>query len=83
MIVGSGLPELSGDEIDRLTAVELELWAADQACQDDVGYAEYNLRREQEIVDLTLAIIAINGWNRLSIAFRAKAGTYQPPRHGK
>ncbi|HMN21101.1 MAG TPA: carboxymuconolactone decarboxylase family protein [Ottowia sp.] len=38
---------------------------------------------EQEIVDLTLAIIAINGWNRLSIAFRAKAGTYQPPRHGK
>jgi AhpD family alkylhydroperoxidase len=33
---------------------------------------------EKELVDLTLAIIAINGWNRLSIAFRREAGTYQP-----
>lgn len=33
---------------------------------------------EREIVDLTLAIVAINGWNRLSIAFRTTAGTYQP-----
>lgn len=33
---------------------------------------------EQELVDLSLAIIAINGWNRLSIAFRTQAGTYRP-----
>lgn len=33
---------------------------------------------EKELVDLTLAIIAINGWNRLAISFRAEAGTYQP-----
>ncbi len=33
---------------------------------------------EKELVDLTLAIIAINGWNRLAISFRAVAGTYQP-----
>lgn len=33
---------------------------------------------EQEIADLTLAVVAINGWNRLSIAFRNPAGTYQP-----
>lgn len=26
---------------------------------------------EQELVDLTMAVVAINGWNRLSIAFRA------------
>jgi AhpD family alkylhydroperoxidase len=26
--------------------------------------------REKELVDLTLAIIAINGWNRLAIGFR-------------
>lgn len=33
---------------------------------------------EKELADLTMAIIAINGWNRLSIAFRRDAGTYQP-----
>jgi AhpD family alkylhydroperoxidase len=36
---------------------------------------------EAEIVALTLAIVQINGWNRLAIAFRAPAGTYQPARH--
>ncbi len=34
---------------------------------------------EKELVDLTLAIVAINGWNRLAIAFRALPGSYQPP----
>jgi AhpD family alkylhydroperoxidase len=33
---------------------------------------------DKEIVDLTLAIIAINGWNRLAIPFRAPVGDYQP-----
>lgn len=33
---------------------------------------------EKELVDLTLAIVAINGWNRLAIAFRTPPGTYQP-----
>ena len=40
-----------------------------------------NARRsfsEKELSDLTLAIVAINGWNRLNIAFHAPAGTYQP-----
>lgn len=35
---------------------------------------------EKAIVDLTLAIVAINGWNRLAIPFRAEAGSYQPTR---
>ncbi len=33
---------------------------------------------EKELVDLTLAIVTINGWNRLSVAFRKVPGTYQP-----
>jgi AhpD family alkylhydroperoxidase len=33
---------------------------------------------EKELVDLTLAIVAINGWNRLAISFRTTPGTYQP-----
>ena len=36
---------------------------------------------ERELVDLTLAIVAINGWNRLAVAFRTPAGTYQPGGH--
>jgi AhpD family alkylhydroperoxidase len=34
---------------------------------------------ERSLVDLTLAIVAINSWNRLAIAFRKEPGTYQPP----
>lgn len=33
---------------------------------------------EQELIDLTMAVVAINGWNRLNIAFRTEAGGYQP-----
>ncbi len=35
---------------------------------------------EKELADLTLAVAAINSWNRFAIAFRAPAGTYQPAR---
>jgi AhpD family alkylhydroperoxidase len=33
---------------------------------------------EKELVDLTWAIVTINGWNRLAISFRAVPGTYKP-----
>jgi hypothetical protein len=33
--------------------------------------------KDKELVELTLAIIAINGWNRLAISFRTVPGTYQ------
>lgn len=32
---------------------------------------------EKELVDLTLAVTAINSWNRLAIAFRTEVGSYQ------
>ncbi|HET7371801.1 MAG TPA: carboxymuconolactone decarboxylase family protein [Gemmatimonadaceae bacterium] len=35
---------------------------------------------EVELVNLTMAIVAINGWNRLSVAFRSpEPGSYTPP----
>lgn len=34
---------------------------------------------EQELVELTMAIIAINGWNRINVAFRTVPGTYRLP----
>ena len=33
---------------------------------------------DEELVALTMAIVAINSWNRISIGFRAVPGTYQP-----
>ncbi|HLW07318.1 MAG TPA: carboxymuconolactone decarboxylase family protein [Marinilabiliaceae bacterium] len=33
---------------------------------------------EKELVALTMAIIAINGWNRLAISFGTVPGSYQP-----
>jgi alkylhydroperoxidase family enzyme len=33
---------------------------------------------ESELVNLTLAVVAINGWNRLNIAFRTVPGNYRP-----
>jgi AhpD family alkylhydroperoxidase len=32
---------------------------------------------ESELVDLSMAVVAINGWNRLSIGFRAVPGSFQ------
>ena len=32
---------------------------------------------EAELVKLTLAVVAINGWNRLNVAFRTVPGTYK------
>ena len=33
---------------------------------------------DAELVRLTMAVITINGWNRLSVAFRAPVGSYAP-----
>ena len=33
---------------------------------------------EKELVDLTMAVITINGWNRLSVSFRTPVGDYVP-----
>ena len=35
---------------------------------------------EAELVRLTMAIVVINGWNRLSVAFQSEVGGYQPKR---
>lgn len=45
---------------------------------DDVYQQARQRFSDEELVNLTLAVVAINGWNRLAIAFRAVPGTYQP-----
>ncbi len=46
---------------------------------DDVYELARGQFSEKELVDLTLAIIAINSWNRMAISFRAVPGSYQRP----
>jgi len=48
---------------------------------DDVYQDVRKQFSERELVDLTMVIVAINGWNRLAIGFRSVAGTYQPAQH--
>ncbi|EFH83973.1 carboxymuconolactone decarboxylase family protein [Ktedonobacter racemifer] len=38
-------------------------------------HAQFN---DEELANLTLAIVAINGWNRFGVGFRSEPGTYQP-----
>ncbi len=50
--------------------------------KDEVSDSLYDSVRkyfdEKEFIALTMAIIAINGWNRLAISLRAVPGTYKP-----
>jgi len=48
---------------------------------DDVYEQALAQFSEEELVDLTMAVIGINSWNRLNIAFRTPAGDYVPGQH--
>jgi alkylhydroperoxidase family enzyme len=52
---------------------------AEDGISDEV-FAEARAQfSEQELVELTMAIVAINGWNRINVAFRTVPGTYRIP----
>ena len=44
---------------------------------DEVYNEVKDVFSEQELIDLTLAITAINTWNRINLAFPLQAGTYK------
>jgi AhpD family alkylhydroperoxidase len=58
-------------------AEELTL-IAEHHVQDELYAHVREQFSEQELVDLTLAVAAINAWNRIAISFRSEPGTYQP-----
>jgi len=74
-------PFYTDRERAALAWTEAVTLVADTRVPDHVFEVARKHFTEKELVDLTLAIVAINGWNRLAIAFRAEAGTYQPPKH--
>jgi AhpD family alkylhydroperoxidase len=55
-----------------------ELTLLNQREVDDEVYAEVSKHfTDEELVNLTYAIVVINGWNRLAVSFRSKSGVYQ------
>ena len=52
---------------------------------EPVSDALYECARQQfeeaELVDLTLLVVAINGWNRITASARVIGGNYQPGAH--
>jgi AhpD family alkylhydroperoxidase len=67
---------------DRERAALAWTEAVTQVNREPVSDEVYQLARqhfgEKELVDLTIAVIAINGWNRLAVGFRTVPGSYQP-----
>ena len=49
-----------------------------QQVPDEIYDAARKQFSEQELLALTLAIVAIDGWNRFNIAMQTPAGGYQP-----
>ncbi len=71
-------PLYSERERAALAWTEAVTRVADGHVPDEV-YAQARERfSEEELVNLTMAIVAINGWNRLSVAFRSEPGHYRP-----
>jgi AhpD family alkylhydroperoxidase len=48
---------------------------------DDVYEEALRQFSEEELVDLTMAVIGINSYNRINVAFRTPAGDYTPGQH--
>ncbi len=73
-------PFYSERERAALAWTEAVTLIADGHVPDEVYEQARTQFSEKELVDLTMAVIAINGWNRLAISFRTVPGTYQPTR---
>ncbi len=71
-------PFFTDRERAALAWTEAVTLVADGHVPDDIYEQVRHQFTEKELVDLTFAIVAINGWNRLAISFRAVPGSYEP-----
>jgi AhpD family alkylhydroperoxidase len=75
-------PFYSDRERAALAWTEAVTKLTDGHVPDDVYSQAAAAFTEIELVALTLAVVQINGWNRINIAFNALPGTYQVGQHG-
>lgn len=71
-------PFFQASERAALAWAEATTRLAQSALDDSLLPALRRHFSDKQIVDLTMAIVAINGWNRLSVGFGAEAGRYTP-----
>ena len=71
-------PYYSDRERAALEWTEALTLVAETRVPDDVYERVRAQFSEDELVHLSLAIVAINGWNRLCVGLRAVPGTYEP-----
>ncbi len=71
-------PFYSDRERAALAWTEALTLVSENHVPDDVYEEARQYFSEQELVNLSLAVVAINGWNRLAISFRSEVGAYQP-----
>lgn len=74
-------PYYSDRERAALAFVEAITLITEGHVEDEVYEEARKVFNEQELLDLAMVAVAINGWNRLAITFRAEAGKYQPRQH--
>ncbi|HEX7022518.1 MAG TPA: carboxymuconolactone decarboxylase family protein [Trueperaceae bacterium] len=67
-------PLYSERERAALAWTEAVTLVADSGVPDGVFEMARRHFREEELVNLTMAVVAINGWNRLEVAFRGEVG---------
>jgi len=60
------------------TAVDLLTLITNGHVPDEVYEKVRQHFNEKELSDLTLAVVSINGWNRLNVSARTVPGDYQP-----
>ncbi len=76
-------PYFSDRERAALAWTEAVTALADTGVPDDVFREAREHFDEAELVELTMAIVAITGWNQLNVAFRTPAGGYRPAGPGR
>ncbi len=70
-------PFYSDRERAALAWTEAVTLVSETRVPDDVFQEARRHFSEEELVNLTWAVVTINGWNRVAIAFRAQAGRHQ------
>lgn len=71
-------PFYSGRERAALAWTEALTLISENDVPDSLYEATREYFSDEEIVALTMAVVAINGWNRLAISFRKVPGSYNP-----
>lgn len=76
-------PYYTDRERAALAWAEAVTLVADTHVPDEVFEEAHRHFNDEELANLTLGVVAINGFNRMSIAYRTTPGTYQPVLKGQ